>query len=327
MESIVHQPKRKLRISSNRDIGILIATILVGVFFSVLAPNYFSSYTFFTLLRQTAELGIVAMAMTILIVSGEFDLTVGAVYAVVGVAIGILFKQFGIDLWLAAIMGLLIAISFGYINGVLITKTGMNSFIGTLALMMVYRGIAMMSTGGSPVTSFPKVTFFEIAGRAKLFGVVPIPILWLTLIGVVLYILLHRTEFGVKAFATGDNKEAARLSGIDTDKVKIRCFMLTAACAGIAAIISLGYLRTATPSQGNGMELEAIAAAVIGGTAMTGGVGSIIGTFMGALIMAQVRVGLVLMGTDAYIQEAFVGLVIAVAVILNIYISKKRLTE
>jgi len=314
----------KVKISSNRDFGVLIATIVIGVIFSLLAPNYFTSYTMLILLRQTSELGIVAMAMAILIISGEFDLTVGAIYAVVGVAIGILFKQFGVDLWLAAALGMFIAVSFGYLNGLLITKTGMNSFIGTLALMMVYRGIAMITTGGSPVTSFPKVTFFEIAGRAKLFGVIPIPILWLTLIGIALYFLLHKTEFGIKVFATGDNKEAARLAGINTDKIKIRCFMLTATCAGIASIISLGFLRTATPSQGGGMELEAIAAAVIGGTAMTGGTGSILGTFLGALIMAQVRIGLVLMGTDAYIQEAFVGLVIAVAVIINVYISKSN---
>ncbi len=315
---------KNIHIFSNRDMGVFIATIVVALIFSLLAPNYFSSYTMLTLFRQTSELGIVAMAMCILMVSGEFDLTIGAIYAVVGVIIGILFKSFGINIWLAAILGLSTALLFGYINGLLITKTGMHSFIGTLAMMMVYRGVAMVATGGSPVTSFPKLTFFEIAGRSKLFGIVPIPILWLIIMGVILYLILHHTSFGIKVFATGDNKEAAELSGIHTDKIKRSCFMITACCAGIAAIISLGFLRTATPSQGVGMELEAIAAAVIGGTSMNGGSGSIIGTFLGALIMAQVRIGLVLMGTDAYIQEAFVGLVIAVAVIINVYISKRH---
>jgi ribose/xylose/arabinose/galactoside ABC-type transport system permease subunit len=135
-------------------------------------------------------------------------------------------------------------------------------------------------------------------------------------------VLLHRTAYGVKVLATGDNREAADLAGIGTERVKRINFLITALAAGFASLISLGYLKTVTPTQGTGMELEAIAASVIGGTAMRGGVGSIFGTFVGAFIMAEVRTGLVLMGTGAYLQDACVGLIIALAVILNVRISR-----
>ena len=317
--------KRSLRLAfGGRDVGVLVANILIGIVFSFLAGGYFSSYTLLLLLRQTSEVGIIAMAMTILIVCGEFDLSVGAIYAVVGIITGLLFQNFGVNLFLSATAAMGIALFLGYLNGLLITKTGMHSFIGTLATMMVFRGIAMVSTRGRPVSSLPKMPFFTIFGEGMLFDIIPVPILWLLAMCVFLFFILHKTSFGVKVFATGDNREAAELAGIDTITIKRYCFMLTAFSAGIVAFTSIGFLRTATPTQGQWLELEAIAAAVIGGTSMMGGVGSIFGSFLGALIMAQVRTGLVLMGTDAYVQDALVGLVIALAVIINVQLSKKN---
>lgn len=317
-------PRRWLGMSQVRDLGVMIAAVAIGACFSILAPPFLSTYNLMNLLRQTSELGIVAMAMTILISSGEFDLSVGATYAVTGVVTGLLFKLAGLNIWLAAGCGLAAALLLGGLNGLLITRARMNSFIATLATMMVYRGIAMVLSQGQPISTFPELTFFEILGRARLFGSVPVPVLWLAVWGVLLYLLLHRTAYGVRVFATGDNREAAELAGISTARTKQINFLITALAAGLASLISLGYLRTATPTQGTGMELEAIAACVIGGTAMRGGVGSILGTFIGAFIMAEVRTGLVLMGTDAYIQDACVGLIIALAVILNVRISANQ---
>ena len=314
----------RVRISDLRDVGVVIAAVSFGLFFSILAPSFITSYNLFNLLRQTAELGIVAMAMTVLITSGEFDLSVGAIYAVTGVLTGLLFKIAGFNIWLAASCGLSAALLLGLLNGLLITTARMNSFIATLATMMVFRGIAMVLSQGQPISTFPNLLFFELFGRAKLFGAVPIPVLWLAVWGVLLYVLLHRTVYGVQVFATGGNPQAAKLAGIRTDRVKRFNFMLTALSAGVASLISIGYLRTVTPTQGTGMELEAIAASVIGGTSMRGGVGSILGTFVGAFIMAEVRTGLVLMGTGAYIQDACVGLIIALAVILNVRISGRE---
>jgi ribose/xylose/arabinose/galactoside ABC-type transport system permease subunit len=263
------------------------------------------------------------MAMTILIVAGEFDLSVGAIYAVTGVVTGVLASQLDVNIWLAAGLGVLSALALGVLNAVLIATTRINSFIATLSTMMVYRGIAMVLSKGQPI-SFQLSAFLDIFGRADLGGVVPTGVIWFAGWGVVCYVLLHRTTFGVRVFATGDNREAADLAGINTVRVKSVAFLLTSLASALSGLISLSFLKTVTPTQGSGIELEAIAAAVIGGTAMSGGVGSIVGTFLGAFIMAEVRTGLILLDTDAYVQDAFVGLVIALAVIVNVRLSARR---
>jgi ribose/xylose/arabinose/galactoside ABC-type transport system permease subunit len=307
-----------------RDFGIALVAVLIGLAFSVTSPVFLSAYNLLNLLRQTAELGIIAMAMTVLIVSGEFDLSVGAIYAVTGVVTGWLAKHLGLDLWVSAVCGLASALILGFLNGLLVSATRINSFIATLSTMMVYRGMAMVLSQGQPISSFEsKTAFFDIMGRGKAFGTIPVPIFWMAAWGVLLFLLLHRTAFGVKVYATGDNPEAATLAGIKTAGVKRAGFLLTSLAAGLAGLVSLGYLKTVTPTQGTGLELEAIAAAVIGGTSMAGGVGSIVGTFIGTFIMAEVRTGLVLLGTDAYIQDAFVGLVIAFAVIVNVKLTHR----
>jgi ribose/xylose/arabinose/galactoside ABC-type transport system permease subunit len=311
-----------------RDFGIAIVAVLIGFVFSLASPVFLSTYNLLNLLRQTAELGIVAMAMTMLIISGEFDLSVGAIYAVTGVVTGLLAKRFGMEMWAAAGCGLISALILGLLNGLLVTTTKINSFIATLSTMMVYRGIAMVFSQGQPISSFMvEPEFFDIMGRGKGFGTIPVPIFWVAGWGVLLFWLLHRTAFGVKVYATGDNAEAATLAGIKITRVKRIGFLLTSLAAGLAGLVSLGYLKTVTPTQGTGLELEAIAAAVIGGTSMAGGVGSIVGTFIGTFIMAEVRTGLVLLGTDAYIQDAFVGLVIALAVIVNIKLTERGRTK
>jgi ribose/xylose/arabinose/galactoside ABC-type transport system permease subunit len=242
---------------------------------------------------------------------------------VAGVITGVLASRHDVNIWVAALAGMAAAAVLGVANGVLIASTRINSFIATLSTMMVYRGIAMVLSQGQPI-SFRLETFMDVFGRAELGGVLPVPVVWLAAWAVFAWILLHRTTFGVRVYATGDNREAAELAGIKTVRVKGLAFLLTAAASGLAALVSLSFLRTVTPTQGTGIELEAIAAAVIGGTAMSGGVGSIVGTFLGTFIMAEVRTGLVLLGTDAYVQDAFVGLVIALAVIVNVRLSSRR---
>lgn len=311
------------RILAMRDFGVLVAAVIIAAFFSIITPVFLTPYNIFNVLRQTAELGIIAMAMTVLIISGEFDLSVGAIYAVTGVVAGLLATSLGLNIWLSALAGIVVALILGFLNGLLIATTRINSFIGTLSTMMVFRGIAMVLSQGQPI-SFKLEFFMNLFGRAELGGLLPVPVLWFAGWGILMYFVLHRITFGVKVYATGDNREAANLAGIKTMRVKRIAFMITSLAAGLAALISLSFLKTVTPTQGTGIELEAIAASVIGGTAMAGGVGSILGTFLGTFIMAEVRTGLVLLGTDAYVQDAFVGLVIALAVIVNVRLSTSK---
>ena len=311
------------RLFALRDIGVLVAALAILAFFSIITPTFLTPYNIFNVLRQTAELGIIAMAMTILIVSGEFDLSVGAIYAVTGVVTGFLAANLGLNIWLAALAGMVAALALGFLNGLLIATTRINSFIATLSTMMVFRGIAMVTSQGQPI-SVQLSFFMDLFGRAELGGMLPVPVLWFAGWGIIMYVVLHLTTFGVKVFATGDNREAADLAGIRTMRIKRAAFLITSLASGLAALISLSFLRTVTPTQGTGIELEAIAASVIGGTAMSGGVGSIVGTFLGTFIIAEVRTGLVLLGTDAYVQDAFVGLVIALAVIINVRLTSGK---
>jgi ribose/xylose/arabinose/galactoside ABC-type transport system permease subunit len=189
--------------------------------------------------------------------------------------------------------------------------------------MMVYRGLALILSHGWPMSGLPDSVFYSIAA-GRLPGSIPVPILWLVLVSIVGWILLHKTAYGFKVYATGGNQEAARLCGINTDRIKIINFILTALGAGVAGIISLAYLGSTTPTQGTGIELEAIAASVIGGTALFGGAGTVFGAFLGATIIGVVRNGLVLLGTSAYWQEALIGLVIVLAVIINVQLGRRR---
>jgi len=306
-----------------REAGVLLALVLLVVFFSLATPTFFTSLNLLNVMRQVSVVGIITLAMTILIISQEFDLSVGSMYAVIGILVATLFNS-GVNIWLASLIGLLVAAAMGVLNGLMTVKARIPSFIVTLGMMMVYRGVALVLSGGSPASVRLPETFYTITGAPRLWGLIPAPAIWFILAGVAAYYLLHVTSFGYKVFATGGNKEAARLAGIPTDRVKVIGFILTGVAAGLAAIISLSYLGTATPTQGQGFGMQAIAGAVIGGASLMGGVGSIIGGFMGALIMAVVRNGLVLMGVSAYLQELVLGIVVIIAVIIGQYSTQRR---
>jgi len=306
-----------------RETGVLVALVLLIIFFSVATPTFLTTLNLLNVMRQVSVVGIITLAMTILIIGQEFDLSVGSMYAVIGILVGTLFNS-GMNIWLASLVGLLIAAAMGLLNGFMTVAARIPSFIVTLGMMMVYRGVALVLSGGSPVSVRLPQTFYTITGAPRLWGIIPAPAIWFVLVTVLGYFLLHMTGFGYKVFATGGNKEAARLAGINTNRVKVIGFILTAVASGLAAIISLSYLGTATPTQGQGFEMQAIAGAVIGGASLMGGVGSILGGFMGALIMAIVRNGLVLLGVSAYLQELVLGIVVIIAVIIGQYSTQRR---
>lgn len=299
----------------SREAGVLLALVLLVIFFSVATPTFRSSLNILNMLRQVSGIGIVTIAMTMLIIGREFDLSVGSIYAVVGMSVALLYNN-GTNIWLAALLGLVIATAMGFINGVITVKGGIPSFIVTLGTMMVYRGVALLISGGQPRTVRLPDSFHTLTG-ARLDNGIPVPALWFLAAVVIGYVVVHMTGFGFRLFATGGNEEAARLSGIPTHRVKITAFMMTGLAAGTAAVIAMSYLGSVTPTQGQGMELQVIAASVIGGTSLFGGVGSVAGAFMGALIMGIVRNGLVLLGTGAYVQDLIIGLVVIAAVLVG----------
>jgi ribose/xylose/arabinose/galactoside ABC-type transport system permease subunit len=263
-------------------------------------------------------------AVGLLMISGEFDLSVGSTFALIPILSVVLFDSGILPVGGAFAVSLAVAALLGLINGLIVTKFKIVSFIVTLGTMMIYRGLVLVVSGGWPKPLLTDTFANKLMGGAMLFGFIPIPIVWLILILFIGWVLLHKTTYGYKVFAVGGNLQAAKLSGINTDRIKIINFTLSGLTAGLAGIIALCYLGTAAPTQGAGYEMEAIAASVIGGVALFGGSGSILGMFLGAFILAVIRNGLVLLRVSAYLQDAALGIIIIIAVIINIKIAGRR---
>jgi ribose transport system permease protein len=325
--------KTLAKLFSMREAGVLLALVLIMLFFGLYTSTFFTAKNLTNVLRQSAVLGIMTMAVTFLIISGEFDLSIGSTFAFSAIA-SVVLMEAGIPPTLAFFLGLVMAAAIGLINGLLVTKAKIPSFIATLGMMMVVRSLVLVVGSGRPRVLGDRGLIAEVLGGGTLFGAVPVPIVWLVVIVGVSWVFLSKTTFGYKVYATGGNIHAARLSGINTDRIKIVNFILTSFAAGLAGIVSLCFLRMVAPVQGAGYELEAIAASVIGGTALAGGVGSVIGAFLGSFILAVIRNGLVLMRTNPYLQNGVLGAVILAAVVVNTRLgaartssSKRRLLE
>ena len=225
--------------------------------------------------------------------------------------------SYGLPTPVAIAGGLSVAALFGLFNGLCITLLRMPPFVPTLATMSIARATALMITRGRSIDEFRPIGdgFFELGGGSIL-GV-PTPFVLFAVLSIIMWVLLDRTIFGRRLYAIGGNETAARLSGIDVDRMKIAVYVLSALFAGLAGLVEVSYLSSAIANQGTGKELNVIAAAVIGGTNLMGGEGTILGVFFGAIILEILRNGLVLIGTDAYSQGIFVGLVIIIAVFID----------
>lgn len=306
-----------------RELGVLGALLLIGFFFTMTSERFLTTPNMLNIMRQVSINGLIIMAMTFVIISKDIDLSVGSTYAVVGIVVATLFTQYSMNIWLASFLGLLTGALLGLFNGIVAVKGQIPAFIVTLGTMMIYRGLALVISGGRPISVRLPAEYFNVTG-ARVFGNIPVPALWFVGVAILGAFLLHRTSYGYKVFAVGGNVEAAHLSGINTDRVRITNFMLTGMAAGLAGIIALSYLTGVTPTAGQGMELQVIAGTVVGGTSLFGGVGTIGGSFIGAMIMGVVRNGLVMIGTSAYFIELIIGLVLIAAVFISTYSYREK---
>lgn len=304
-------------LASDRPYPIYLAFLLLLVFFSIASPVFFSPANFANIGRQTALVSIMAVGLTFVIISAEIDLSVGSVLALSGVTAALSMQA--ADNWIVgAVAGLSVGALVGLLNGVLITKLAIPSFLVTLGMLGVARGIAFVVTDTAPVL-IDNETYWYVFGEGSILGV-PNPILWTLLILALGAVLLHFTTFGRKVFATGGNAMAARYSGINTDRIKILAFVLTGVLAGLAALILTARGHAARPDFAIGIELDVIAAVILGGTSLFGGRGAIAGTLLGSLIIGVLNNGLVLVGVSSSWQIAVKGAII----ILAVAFSKRR---
>ena len=288
------------------------ALIIMYVFFSIFGRNFFSVDNFISIALQTSIIAFIGIGVTFPIITAGIDLSIGSVLALSGVVTGLSMKA-GIHPIFAVIFGLFTGILCGAVNAFWITKGGLPPFIATLGMMGIARGVALLITNAAPVYEFPES--FEIIG-GDIFNI-PVPVIIMIVTALIFGFILTRTNLGTYVYSIGSNEEATRLSGINITLIKFIVYAMCGLLSAVAGIVLASRLITAQPTAGNAYELDAIASAVIGGTSLMGGVGTITGTLIGAFIIGVLRNGLNIMGVSSFIQQIIIGSVIIGAVYID----------
>ena len=303
-----------------KEFGAVFGLLIVVLAFSILSDRFFTWGNMVNIFTVTSELGVMAVGVCFLMISGEFDLSVGSVFAVAPM-VGALVAVEGYPLYVGIIAGLAIAAAIGLVNGQLVLRTGVPSFIVTLGGMMFFRGVVLATSGGFPVSYLDPDPLMQFLGGRTAIGLRWSGI-WFIILVVIFQAILTRTRYGNHVSAVGGNEGTAKAVGINVSKVKLTNFVLCSMTAGLAGFMRFGRFSSVDPTSGRLMELEAIAACVIGGALLSGGYGSIVGAFLGAFLMGVMRSGLILAGAPPYWYQGFIGLVLVIAVILNTRIRK-----
>jgi ribose transport system permease protein len=287
------------------------ALIIIFVFLTIASPEFLTFNNIFNIISQTTVTAIIAVGMTFVIISAGIDLSVGSIAALGGMVGTLVMAHAHVDWSIGVIVGTLIGGIIGLINGLLITKAHLNPFIATLGMMSVARGLVYLSTNAVAVYNLQQS--FAILGNGSIEGV-PVPLIVLVVVAVLAHFLLTRTRFGRHTYAIGSNPEAARLSGISIVLVLILIYVLQGLLAGFGGMIASSRVISGQPNFGVGLELDVIAATVIGGASLFGGQGTIIGTLIGAFLIALIRNGAVLLNINDFYQDVIIGVVIWLAV-------------
>ncbi len=301
------------RLEVNR-FSIYIILLVVIVAASFLSPNFLSSDNIFNVLRQVAVITILAFGAMTLIIGGMIDLSAGAVMAFAGVVSVMVYKSTG-NLLLAILAGILIGMLCNLVNAFLVATLKTPAFIVTLGMMLMARGAVLELTQGQNVLQLGD---FVLIGQGNL-GWLPIPVLVLIGVTIVIWYLMNQTRYGRSVYAVGGNEEAARAAGISVERVKYQAFLVNGALVGIAGVIFMSRVNAGLPNAGVGYELQAITAPIIGGTSFSGGVGTVMGTLAGALIVGILGNIMNLIGIGSYIQQIVMGAIIVVAVAYDVF--------
>lgn len=298
-----------------REAGIALIVTALVLYLSLASPNFLTLSNIAIVARQIALTAIIAMGMTMVILMGGIDLSVGSIVALVTVILGNALVTFGLPIWLSVIIAILVGVFAGWINGTLVTKTGVPPFIITLGMMGLARGAALVITKGNAISGLPKE--FLLVGQGYAYDLVPYPVIVAILLAILVHIILTRTTFGRRIYLVGSNEEAALLSGVNVNRVKVLVFALCGGLTAIESVLETARFSTAQPGAGTGYELTAIGAVIIGGASMNGGEGSVFGTILGAILLGLINNGLILLGVSPYWQQVFSGTIIILAVALD----------
>lgn len=309
------------RMMKNELSGLIIALAALMVVFGCLTSVFFTPLNITNILRQVSLNAIAAIGMTMIIISGEIDLSVGSIQALAGVAAVMALNATG-SIFIAIIVALAIGVGTGLCNGALVTKLGLNSLIATLATMAIYRGIIMVATDA--ISQIVTVEGFSEIGAGSLFVVpgyfpgVPIPVIIAAVLIVIFHFVLSGSKFGRYVYAVGGNKESAKLAGLNVPKIKMQVYILGNILFALSAVILTSRLDSGQPNAGEGMEMNVIAAVILGGVSLNGGTGTLLGAIIGVVILGVIQNGLVLLNVNSFWQDIVRGIVIILAVYLDV---------
>ncbi|MEX1277067.1 MAG: ABC transporter permease [Bacteroidota bacterium] len=310
-----HSDSFRSRLSG--ELGIGVAFVLEVLAFSLLSPYFFSADNLLNVTLQASITAIIAVGMTFVILTGGIDLSVGSLVAFAGIVTTSFLKldaPAAVIFPAAILVGLLVGAGSGALAGVFMTRFNIAPFIVTLALMTIWRGAAFMYTEGRPIWELPEG--FSVLGSGRMLGV-PNPTIVMIVVFIAAHVVLKYTSFGRHVYAVGGNVEAARVSGINTRRVYVSVYAICGVLSALSGILLASRINSGQPNAGLMYELDVIAAVVVGGASLNGGRGSVLGTFLGAMLIAVLRNGLNLLNVGSYVQQVVVGLVILLAVMLD----------
>lgn len=323
MKEVTNGKKKNwfLRLMDMRETMVLMIIIIISVLLSIASPFFLTTDNLRTTAIGLSADGIIVIGMTIALISGGFDLSVGSMVGLSGAIVAAMFVA-GVNIWLAVIISIVICGLMGLISGLFIGKVGINPFIITLAMMSIARGCAFVITTGSPISIKGAPESFLALGRGDVIGI-PIMVIIFVIFAVLGDILLRKSSPLRKVFYTGSNEKAAILSGINTKKVKVLVYLSSALLAAFAGVLSVARFGVATPTSGEGTEMRVISAAIIGGTSLNGGEGSVFGAVLGIILLNIISNALVLLKISVYWQELISGLILLLAVTID-FINHRR---
>ncbi|TCG06563.1 ribose ABC transporter permease [Paraburkholderia steynii] len=298
-----------------QKLGPFIALLVIAVGLSIVSHNFLTVDNLLNVMRQASINALIAFGMTLVILLGGIDLSAGSVLALSSVIIASLLTS-GMPAGLATLAGLVAGGLMGLVNGLVISKGKVAPFIATLGSMTVLRGLALVLSNGSPLSSFNS-DFFSLLGGGYIARLVPIPVMLMLVMFAIFWVLLRKTVFGRHIYATGGNAESAKLSGVKVDRIQLYVYTISGVMAALAGVVLTSRLNSAQPTAGTGYELDAIAAVVLGGTSLTGGRGWIFGTLVGALLIGVLNNGLNLLDVSSFYQQVIKGGVILLAVLID----------
>ena len=311
------------RLVARREV-ITFALLIVAFFISSrLSPYFLDVHYIFDATSLYAEIGVMALAMTFVIISGNIDLSIASMLAVTAVSFGLLYTRLGISIPVAILLALIMGAILGMVNGLIVTRFKLPPMIVTVGTLALYRGLGQIFLGDHAVTGFPE-SFYGLDMRYVGNSPIPLPLVIFLVLAVIFGLVLHKTSFGRMVYAVGTNQEAARFSGIAVDRVKIVCFMLSGLMAALGAIMMSSRLASARYDMANGWELDVITAVVLGGTDIDGGQGSILGTVLALFLIGVLRSGMGLANIKIEYQLVVIGSLLIMSIIIPNIVRRLR---